>query len=255
METRYDIDSWAGRTVAGRRIFNAGFRMLGHELADWQLVKAVPMEASRRDGEFVYIWQRFNGHGRELLRVHTAELPDWRRAQERLREELQMGMRPDIPQGTGQQASIGDVVFVARDPESEVPAAISSTRGNVFSSVRSVGDHIVDVSAVAEWLDRVIGQPPSRSDLHQFPVEARSIEATAGSAGEKRVVIDSIAQVSGFDWLKVLASAGELRREGDSLIYLADAPGPIRLETFVRHSYGDFGQRPDRRPDPRGRPA
>lgn len=255
METRYDTASWADRTVAGRRIFNSGFQLLGHEFASWQLAKVVPIETSRREGEFVSIWQRFTDPGRELLRVQTAELPDWRRAQERLHEELEMSMRPNVPLGTGEHASIGDVVFVARDPESDVPAAIASTRGNVFSSVRSVGDRSIDVTAAAKWLDRALSRPPSESDVDQSTVETRLIEATAGSVGEKQVVIESINQASGFAWLKVLAPAGELRREGDTLIYLADAPGPIRLETFVRHSYGDPGYRPDSRPDRRGRPA
>jgi hypothetical protein len=255
VETPHSLDEWAHETIDGRRIFNAGFQILGDELPDWQLIKAVPMETSRRGGELAYIWQQPDGTGRALLRLQIAELPDWRLAQRRLREDLEMSMRPNIPRGTGHLASIGDIAFVARDPESDIPGAISFARGNIFSSVRSVGDEIVDVSAAAEWLDRAIGQPPSKSELADARLEARTLEAAAREAGEERVIIDSIGRASDGGWLKVLASEGELRRQGDSLIYLAGAAGPARVETFVKHSSAGRSDAQDRRPDHGGMPA
>jgi hypothetical protein len=255
VETRYKTDEWAEETIDGRRIFNAGFRMLGDELPDWHLLKTVPMETSRDDGELAYMWEGPEGAGRELLRIGTAELPDWRTAQQRLREELEMSMRPDIPRGSGSQASVGDIAFVGRDPESDVPAAISFARGNACFSVRSVGDRVVDVTAAAARLDRALSQPPARSEVASERVEEGSLEADSREEGDERVIIESIVGTSRGGWLKVLAPAGELRREGDSLIYVSGSAGPTRIRTFVvrlsaepGHSRGR-GHGRDHRPD------
>jgi hypothetical protein len=242
VETPYTPDAWADETIGGRRIFNAGFRMLGDELADWQLLKAVPMETASRTGEFAYMWQRPHGAGPELLRVQTAELPDWRLAQRRLLEELEMSMRPDIPRGAGERASLGDVVFVSLDPESGLPAAISFARGNMFMSVLSVGDRMTDVSAAAEWLDAAMSRPPAKSDLAHTGIEARSIDETALEAGRERVVIESIARESQGGWLKVLASEGELRQEGDSLIYVPGSARSTRLDIFIERFSAGSGR-------------
>lgn len=242
METPYRVDDWAEETVVGRRIFNAGFRMLGVELESWQLLKTVPMETSRGEGELAYIWAGRGRATREMLRIGIAELPDWRLAQQRLREDLEMSMHPDIPRGTGSLWRVGDIVFVARDPQSDVPAAITFARGNVCFSVRSVGDRAVDVSDVAKRLDQAMSQPPTRSELDEERVEVRSLERTAREAGEEQVIIESIVASSRGGWLKVFASDGELRRQGDALIYVSASAGLTRFQTFLAR----LGGRPGR---------
>ena len=51
MEPHYDTKHGLSETNIGRRIFNYNFRMQGHEMEGWQMLKAVPMhrtQASRR---------------------------------------------------------------------------------------------------------------------------------------------------------------------------------------------------------------
>lgn len=244
METSHKVDEWAEATVRGRRIFNAGFLMAADQLPDWQLLKAVPMERSRGDGEIAYIWQGADRH--QMLRIAIAELPDWRLAQRRLQEELESSMRSNIPRGTGALASLGDIVYVARDPETDITAAISFARGNVFVSVRSAGDRIVDVSSPARRLDDAMSSPPSAAEVRDERVQARPLPVTAREPGEERVVIDSIAKTAAGGWLKVLAPDGELRRSDDSLVYVAGSAGRTRLEAFITRP------RPGRSPSDKG---
>jgi len=233
VQTPYKVEEWAAETSHGRRIFNAGFRLRGNELRGWRLLKSVPMETARGDGELAYVWQGLEAAGRELLRIGIAELPDWRLAQQRLLEELETSMRPEIPRGTGSLRRLGDLVFVAREPGSDLPAAITFARGNLCISVRSVGDRTVDVSHVAERLDQAISRPPTRTELARERVEAQSLVRTARELGEEREIIKSIVGASRGGWLKIIASDGELRRQGASLIHVSAAAGPTRIETFL----------------------
>lgn len=200
--------------------------MVGDELAGWHLLKTMPMETSDGLRELVYVWEGPEGAGRELLRIGTAELPDWRLAQERL------AASPD-PGAIETQASMGDVAVVERDPETELPVAISFARGNAYVSVRSAGDRVIDVTAAADLLDRTMRLPPGPSAVDGATIEEGVLEVAAHEEGEERVIIQSIVHTAHGGWLKVFAPDGELRRAGDSLIYVARSVGPTRIRTFV----------------------
>ena len=243
----YDLKEWAAETVDGRRLFNAGFRMLPGDFADWELVKAIPFEAALGANEFVYMWQRDDG--RELLRVQIAELGDWQSAQQRLLEDLRMSMRPDIPRATSKLGRLGDVAYVARSPDTDVPAAVSFARGNVYASIRSVGDRETDVSDAALWLDETLGQAPGRG-AERGPrrvSERRREDITARRADTESVVIRNVAGVAKEAWLQALAGAGELRRREDALVYVATEPDAraarVDLYTYEASSEGPASRR------------
>jgi hypothetical protein len=128
---------------------------------------------------------------------------------------------------------VGDVALVERDPETDLPAAISFARGNAYISVRSAGDRVIDVTATAERLDRTMRLPPEPSADGGATIEERSVEVASRHDGEELVIVDSIVLTAHGGWLKVVAPDGELRREGDSLIYIARSVGPTRIRTFV----------------------
>src|SRR5262245_44478834 len=202
--TYYDLKEWAAETVDGRRLFNAGFRMLPGDLADWELVKAIPFEAALGESEFVYMWQR--GGGQELLRVQIAELTDWQSAQQRLLEDLRMSMRSDIPRATGKLGRLGDVAYVGRSPETDIPASISFARGNIYASIRSVGDRETDASDAALWLDEMLWQPPGRG-AERGPrrvTERRREDITARRADAESVVVKNVADAAKESWLQAL---------------------------------------------------
>jgi hypothetical protein len=201
--------------------------MVGDELAGWHLLKTLPMETSGGLRELVYVWEGPERAGRELLRIGTAELPDWRLAHERL------AASPDTGRANESSGTVGDVAVVERDPETDLPVAVSFARGNAYVSVRSAGDRVIDVTAAAERLDETMRLPPEPSAVGGGAIEERSLEVTSRHAGEERVIIDSIVLTAHGGWLKVVAPDGELRREGDSLIYVARSVGATRIRTFV----------------------
>ena len=242
----YDRKDWAAETVDGRRVFNAGFRMLPGDLADWELIKAIPFEASLGEGEFVYMWQR--REGLELLRVQVAELADWRSAQLRLLEDLRMSMRSDIPRATGKLGHLGDIAYAARSAESDIPASISFARGNVCASVRSVGDREADASDAALWLDEALGQPPGRGAERgsRHVRERRREDVRPKRAGEESVIVRNVIDLARDAWLQAVADEGELVRRDDALVHVATGPEAARIDLYTYEAPLGRERPPDR---------
>ena len=140
MDSPYDLQAWADATSRGRRLYNYNFRMIGNELRGWDLVNVVPMENATEYYDVVYLWEKKGTSGRELVRIGVVEAADWRLAQYRLRDELLLSMRPDIPHGTGRLAEIGDVNYASQEPGGTLLASIIFSLGNVTVTVRSAGD-------------------------------------------------------------------------------------------------------------------
>ena len=235
MDSRYDLSEWAERTNLGRRILNIGYRLVSSDLKGWKLIKTVPMETNRSEGELAYVWVGNDDPDRSMIRVATAEFPDWGAAHERLLEDLRASMRSDIPPGTGELAALGDVNYVARDPETDVPASISFTRGNVMVTVRSVGDRTVAVGDVAVRIDRSLSRRPRRRQETRGQGKTVSITIGVRRAQDSHVLFKSLdlAAPRG-SWLQIIAPEGELRRENEAVIYTADSPGEMTIETFLR---------------------
>jgi hypothetical protein len=233
MNTQYNVEEWAAETTSGRQVFNYNYRMLGAEIRGWKLAKTVTMRESPEATERVYLWQSRSDPEREMVRVSITERSSWRSAQDSLAEQLHNSMRPDIPRGTRQLASVGDVNFIGREPYTDIPAAISFARGNLSVSVSSAGETHVDVSEIAMALDQALSAPPTERELERGKAEAKPIRARV-SAGEAYVLIESLPEAApDGGWLKILAPDGELSREGNALIYVSPESGEKRVDTFL----------------------
>jgi hypothetical protein len=244
--THYDVERWAEATTHGRHVFNYHFRMFGNELKGWERVKVVPMQETEDLTETVYVWQHEKDPARRVIRVGVDELDSWRSAHKRLQATLDHCMRPAIPTGTGRLAKVGDLNWVARDPRSDVPAAVLFARGNVCVSVNSVGDLNIDVSGVAESIDRALSEPPARGELGRRLARAIAPNTVVAKRNAKHLLIRSLSKIVPRDaWLKVLAPDGELRREGDQLVHVASKAGQrigVYLMTPPRTSRAPRGQ-------------
>jgi hypothetical protein len=234
MNTAYDLSEWERETTRGRHVFNYNFHLAGDEFKGWKLLKVVPLQGPGQLEEKVYLWQSQADDSREMVRISIVELPTWRLAQERLHKELGHTMRAGIPRASGKLAATGDISFVGRDPQSDVPAAISFARGNVHVSIASVGDRNVDVSDFAARLDRLLGEPATKADLSRGRVRARSPKTATIEAGTPHILIKNLpATAPHGQWLKVLAPDGELNRDGDALTYASQQPGKKPIATFL----------------------
>jgi hypothetical protein len=233
MGGQYDVQEWAAATTRGRHVFNHNYRLLGGEFRGWELLKVVAMKTGQVPDEKVYLWSSKGDPGRDMVRVGIVERSVWRLAQERLRDELANSMRPDIPRGTGTSAKLGDVSFVSRDPQSDVPAAISFTRGNVCVLVNSVGERNVDVSELATRLDRLLNEPPAEAKVEKWRVRVRLPKAVVAKAEEAHVLIKNLeAAARRGEWLKIIAPDGELTRRDNALIYVSPKGGKRRINIF-----------------------
>lgn len=234
MNTHYNVEEWAAGTTRGRQVFNYNYRMLGTEVKGWRLLKVVTLQAGLDVTEKAYIWQSKSDPEHEVIRVDITERHNWRQAQESLHEYLMQCMRPDIPMGTKKLAQLGDVVFVGRSPQTDIPGAISFTRGNVFVSVSSSGEKNIDVSDIATRLDRALSDPPAKREVEKGKVRALTPMAATVKANEAYVLIENLQETAlRGGWLKIIVPDGEISRKGNTLIYVSAQGGEKQVDTFV----------------------
>lgn len=234
MNTHYNVEEWAAGTTRGRQVFNYNYRMLGTEVKGWKLLKVVTLKEDRDVTEKAYIWQSESDPEHEMIRVGITEHHNWRKAQESLHAHLMQCMRPDVPRGTKKLAQLGDVIFVSREPHTDVAAAVSFTRGNVFVSVSSVGEKNVDVSEIAAWLDGGLSGPPAKREVETGRARALTPKMANVKANEAYVLIKNLQKAAPRGgWLKIIVPEGELSRKGNALIYVSSQGGRKRVETFA----------------------
>jgi hypothetical protein len=234
MDAGYDTSEWATETTLGRRIFNANFRPDGVRLGGWEVVKSVAVEPEAGVVERVTIWRKTGARRETLIRVGVVEYDSWSAAQQGLYGALVNCMRPDIPRGKGAIARTGDVSFAASDAKAKGAAAAFFARGNVAVSVASVGEATVDVAPFARKLDSALTKPPRDSELKRG-VAAQGSPRSFEVRGRRPVtIIPSLRQVlEAGGWLKVIAPDGELRREDDQLVFVAERPGRKRVGHYL----------------------
>ena len=115
------------------------------------------------------------------------------------------------------------------------PQRRSRTRGNVDVTVRSGGDQTIPVGDLALRLDRMLNERPSKAQLLSRRVKTLSIKLSERQARGPYAVIRSLPREVGRDgWLQVIAPDGELRREGNAILYVGGEPGPKTVESFLR---------------------
>lgn len=225
----YDPRSWARQTSLGRRLYNHNFRMGGKGPPGWTLVKEVSMTRDSSRTETTWLWQSKEAPEQALVQVNVTEVADWRAAQKHLLAILDHCMRPAIPRASAGLSKIGDVAFVASDPLHDRPSAALFARGNVAAAVRSVGSLPVDVSGFVMLVDRMLS---GASDRARAAPSQRSVLTMRAQdrGGVTEVPVDLEASDA---WLKLIASDGELRRKGQTIVHVAPAPGESTVEVIA----------------------
>lgn len=233
MDSQYDLQEWAAATTRGRQVFNYGYRLTADDLKGWKLSKVVTLQEDRDAAAQACIFGSASDPEHEMVRVDITERTSWRLAQESLHQHLLNSMRSDLSREIRQLAQVGDVVFVARAPQTDIAGSVSFTRGNVLTVVSSVGSRNVDVSKIAGQLDRALSEPPAKAELTKGLVRARAPKTATVTAGRPLVLIDKLAEAARGAWLKVLVPDGELSRKGNALMYVSPESGRKRVEAFI----------------------
>lgn len=234
MDDHYNIEDWAAGTTRGRQIFNYRYRMFGNEIKGWKLIKVVPMQEGSDVTTNAYLWQSRHEPEHELLRVDITECRDWRQAHQSLHDYLMHCMRPDIPRGSRQLAQLGDVVFVGRAAQADIPGAAFFARGNVFVSVSSSGEKDIDVSDPAIRVDHTLSEPPLRRDVEKGKARAIKPKAVTTKADEAVVLIANLEKAAPRgEWLKIIVPDGEIASKDNTLTYVSAQGGTKAVEAYA----------------------
>ena len=180
------------------------------------------------------MWKRKAGKEEGLVQVRVVETNNWRNALQYHHGRLMQSMRSDIPRGKGKTAGIGDIQHVGQAPTNEV-AVVVFTRGNLQISVSSVGLNLVVVSPLAKALDNRLTKSPTKTDEKKLTATRQKPLKVKIRKKEKTVIIDTLPEpIPSSGWTRVLATDGEIRKEGDTL-YLVDEQGGDRTVEIINY--------------------
>ncbi|MEN8691776.1 MAG: hypothetical protein AB1Z20_16925 [Desulfobacterales bacterium] len=234
MESKYNQKAWEQETELGRRLYIHNFGMKGMEFDGWELVNTTSESHPPDESEKVYMWKRKAGKGEGLVQVRVVETNNWRNALQYHHGRLMQSMRSDIPRGKGKTAGIGDIQHVGQAPTNEV-AVVVFTRGNLQISVSSVGLNLVDVTPLAKALDNRLTKSPTKTDEKKLTATRQKPLKVKIRKKEKTVIIDTLPEpIPSSGWTRVLATDGEIRKEGDTL-YLVDEQGGDRTVEIINY--------------------
>jgi hypothetical protein len=231
----YNLEEWDRATIEGRQVYNYNYTLSGKEIKDWHLIKVVVLSENREQVARAYIFQSLVDPKKEILRADITETFSWRSAQVDLYNHLTESMRRGIPNGTKELAQLGDVNFVSRAPESDIPVAVSFTRGNLFLSINSVGEKNVNVSFVAILLDQLLSEMPTKNKIVKEKIRLLKPTQVVLKASIESVLIKSLKKAAPREaWLKIIVPDGELSRKGDALIYVSGKEGKKQVNIFLK---------------------
>ncbi len=243
MNTPHDMAAWRVAAAGVPPLFIHNYRMHGAELKGWELVNVADMADSPGATEHVYLWARKGSEGKALLRVSISEFNDTGSALLGLQSVLANSMNPDVAPAPKALAPAAGVAFAARGVATKGAKAAKGDLhaawlqlGNLSLRIDSAGDDAADVTPLVKLLATRLTKPPTDkalagSQASEIKPAARARVAVAGDAAP---LIESLAEhTQRGAWVQVLAPTGELRREGDAVVYSGPASGQRAARSFA----------------------
>jgi hypothetical protein len=258
MDSYPDTDTWQAEIAGRPSVFNHNPRLRSGEFRGFELVNEVAMAAPNGALEHVYVFARRGAAEGALLRVGICAHDDTRHALLALREALDHSMKPAIARASGAFGRIVDIGFASRGERGDVgdergdgrddkrgsksarkgaaPAldAASFTVGNVVVTVQSAGMAVVDVSAAAAHLAKLLAVAPGKPALRSGRATSFAPAGVELRRDQALTLIDPLPEPRpGADRIQLLAPDGTFRREGTALVYIAGAGGAQRVALFT----------------------
>jgi hypothetical protein len=234
MNSNYNKEEWAAITDIGRQIYNYNYHLSGNQFKGWKLIKMIVLTENKELTEKTYMFESAADPKHEIIRIDIVERNGWDLAQESLLQSLLEKMRTDIPKGTGELKEIGDVNYVAREQKSDIPAAISFTRGNLLLSINCVGDRNFDVTGIADQIDNELHKAPTAAKQKTDKIRTLKPTEVTVRAQEQYSLIRNLKKLAPRKmWLKIIVPDGELKRKGEDLIYISPTEGKKRVNIFA----------------------
>ncbi|HET7791896.1 MAG TPA: hypothetical protein VFL64_00805 [Rhizobacter sp.] len=235
MASLHDVDELLGEIAGRPSVFNHNLRLAASEFSGYELVNEVSLAGSNGSTEHVYLYAQRKAATETLLRVSVSEHPDARHALLALIESLDNSMNPEVARAGGKLAKLADIGFVrAGEGDGKGLGVALLSVGNAAVSVRSAGKAPADVTAAAERVGKLLGTPPDKSTQRAGRASALPPPAARMSAGEVLTLIEKLPEGGpAADRIQVIAPRGELRRDGDALVYVAVDDGSPQIAGYT----------------------
>jgi hypothetical protein len=226
IKTAHGFEEWAGRTTLPVNLFIRHFFISESILEGWRLLRATPIQIPGSPQLVQSLWVPEAGPAEALLRLDVYECDSRRAAHElliRLIGEFQSSVvtRRD-------EVGIGDVNFT---PLGE--GGVVFSRGNLVLSLGRAGTAPLPVMEIAKLVDERLTERPEGAAPRARPT-ARAVTASleAGESAGPRVLRVEPSPEDQPKYQKIFSASGDVRVEGDQLIYEPTRAGPPEIEVF-----------------------
>lgn len=226
IKTAHGFEEWAGRTTLPVNLFIRHFFVSDAMLEGWRLLRATPIQLPGAPPLVQSLWAPEAGPAEALLRLDVYECDSRRAAHElliRLIGEFQSSVvtRRD-------ETGVGDVNFT---PLGE--GGVVFSRGNLVLSLGRAGTAPLPVMEIAREVDERLterpegGAPRAGATARAAPASV----ATDDSAGPRVLRVENAPEQRPM-YQKIFSASGDLRVEGDELIYEPTRAGPPEIEVY-----------------------
>jgi hypothetical protein len=232
LDRPYDIQKWAEKAIAGKRLFIIGFFMSGKEIPGWNLIKVIPEQIYKKRRTIAYLWQRAECKIEELIRIDIVESGSWQQSHEALLELLEGYQAPRLPEATSKKIELGDVAYTGFG---EIIQSVVFVRANMIIRIHSVGKQNVSVIDIGKQLDNLLITKPLLSEKGVIP----KIEMFLSDKPTVRVNEVVTLNMKAEDplgrplWYKLMVDQGEFFIKDEKVYFLSERPWQIKISLFV----------------------
>jgi hypothetical protein len=222
----HGFEEWAGRTTLPVNLFIRHFFLSESVLDGWRLLRATPIDVAGAPRLVQSLWAPEAGSAEALLRLDVYEC-DSRPAAHELLIRL-VGQFQTSVVTRRDEVGVGDVNFT---PLGE--GGVIFSRGNLVLVLSRAGTASLPILDIARQVDeRLTERPGGGSPRARRAAPAAAIRLARGeSTGPREVELEAEGEAQPM-YQKFFSSSGDLRVEGDRLIYDPTGAGPPEIEVY-----------------------
>ncbi|TAL26639.1 MAG: hypothetical protein EPN94_02820 [Nitrospirae bacterium] len=235
---QYNPEKWAGKTDMGKRLLIWKFFMVGNEIPEWSLIKAVPEQVREDKKTLTYLWQSKSGKGDELIKIDVVESVSWHRIHEILLQELTGNYEAFLlPDAASRKIEVGDFAYIGFG---EVIQSVIFVRANMLVRVHSVGKKNISVIDIANQIDNIFVTKPRLSEKGVIPeIEVLSSDKGVIKANEKVALnVKARDPIDRPLWYKFIVDHGEIFIKDEKVYFLSEATGQPEISLFAVNENG-----------------
>lgn len=225
IKSAHGFEEWAGRTTLPVNLFIRHFFISESIVEGWRLLRATPIQIPGFPHLVQSLWAPEAGSAEALLRLDAYECDSRRAAHELLIHLIGEFQTSVITRRD--EVGIGDVSFTPLGEDGVV-----FSRGNLVLYLGRAGTAPLPIMEIAKRVDERLVETPAGGGPATGAAPSATARLASGDTAGPRVLTMETSPAEQPKYQKIFSASGEVRVEGDQLIYEPTRAGPTEIEVF-----------------------